>query len=64
MAAPSIMALADAPMLSVDDIDYMHDLADRGAGAPHDHYRVPAYATDLSRTAAGDRRDRGMRSDS
>ena len=49
MAAPSIMALADAPMLSVDDIVYMHDLADRGAGAPHDHYRVPAYATDLSR---------------
>jgi acetyl esterase/lipase len=26
----------------------MHDLADGGAGAPHDHYRVPAYATDLT----------------
>jgi acetyl esterase/lipase len=48
MAAPSITALADAPMLSIDDISYMHDLADRGAGAPHDSYRVPAYATDLS----------------
>ncbi len=48
MAAPSITALADAPMLSVDDINYMHDLADSGAGAPHDPYRVPAYATDLS----------------
>ena len=48
MAAPSIVALADAPMLSHDDIVYMHDLADTGAGAPHDHYRVPAYATDLT----------------
>jgi acetyl esterase/lipase len=35
-------------MLSVDDINYMHDLADSGAGAPHDPYRVPAYAADLS----------------
>ncbi len=48
MGAPSITELSDAPMLSVDDITYMHDLADSGAGAPHDHYRVPAYATDLS----------------
>jgi acetyl esterase len=48
MAAPSITALVDAPMLSHDDIVYMHALADNGAGAPHDHYRVPAYATDLS----------------
>jgi acetyl esterase/lipase len=48
MAAPSITALADAPMLSLDDINYMHALADSGAGAPHDGYRVPAYATDLS----------------
>jgi acetyl esterase len=48
MAAPSITALADAPMLSHDDIVYMHDLADTGAGAPRDPYRVPAYATDLS----------------
>jgi len=48
MAAPSITAMPDAPMLSVDDINYMHDLADSGAGALHDAYRVPAYATDLS----------------
>lgn len=48
MAAPSITALAHAPMLSLDDINYLHDLADSGAGAPHDPYRVPAYATDLS----------------
>jgi acetyl esterase/lipase len=48
MAAPTITALADAPMLSLDDINYMHDLADSGAGAPHDPYRVPAYATDLT----------------
>jgi acetyl esterase/lipase len=48
MAAPSIIALPDAPMLRHDDIVYLHELADTGAGAPHDHYRVPAYATDLS----------------
>lgn len=48
MTAPSITALTDAPMLSRDDIDYMHDLADLGVEAPHDPYRVPAYAADLS----------------
>jgi acetyl esterase len=48
MAAPSIVDLANAPMLSVDDINYMHDLADSGAHAPHNAYRVPAYATNLS----------------
>ncbi len=48
MAAQSITALVDAPMLSHDDIVYMHALADDGAGPPNDHYRVPAYATDLS----------------
>jgi acetyl esterase/lipase len=48
MGAPSITALPDAPMLRHDDIVYMHDLADSGAGVPHDHYRVPAYATDLT----------------
>jgi acetyl esterase/lipase len=48
MAAPSVTAQPDAPMLSLDDINYMHDLADRGVGAPHDAYRVPAYAADLS----------------
>ncbi|MBE1549110.1 acetyl esterase/lipase [Mycobacterium sp. OAS707] len=48
MAAPSVTTLADAPMLCLDDINYLHDLADGGAGAPHDAYRVPAYATDLT----------------
>ena len=48
MAAASIIALPDAPMLSLDDIIYMHELADSGTGAPHDEYRIPAYASDLS----------------
>ena len=48
MTAESMVALPDAPMLSHDDIVYMHELADAGSGAPHDQYRVPAYATDLS----------------
>jgi acetyl esterase/lipase len=48
MEAPSIIALADTPMLSLDDIHYMHYLAGAGAETPHDPYRTPAYATDLS----------------
>ncbi|MCV7303620.1 alpha/beta hydrolase [Mycobacterium barrassiae] len=48
MTVESISALADAPLLTRDDIDYMHDLADGGATAPHDQYRVPALATDLA----------------
>ena len=48
MGAGSVVAMPDAPMLTREDIDYMHELADRGAGAPHDPYRVPAYAADLS----------------
>lgn len=48
MAAPSIIAMADAPLLTHDDIVYMHGLSDTGAGPPQDRYRVPAYATDLS----------------
>ncbi|TQR86575.1 alpha/beta hydrolase [Mycobacterium hodleri] len=48
MAASSIVSQPDAPLLSLDDITFMHDLADRGAGPPHDAYRVPAYAADLS----------------
>lgn len=47
MAAESMLALTDAPMLAHDDILYMHELADVGAGA-HDAYRFPAYATELS----------------
>ncbi|WP_333890493.1 alpha/beta hydrolase [Mycolicibacterium gadium] len=48
LSAPSITALADAPMLTLDDIEYMHDLADAGAATAHDQYRVPAYAADLA----------------
>lgn len=48
LTAPSITALADAPMLSLDDINYMNELADRAAPPSHDAYRIPAYANDLS----------------
>jgi len=48
MTVPSISALADAPMLTRDDIDYLHALADGAAGPPSDPYLVPAYASDLS----------------
>ena len=48
MAAASIVAMPDAPMLALEDIRYMHELADPGAGEPHDAYRTPAYAADLS----------------
>jgi acetyl esterase len=48
MSAPSLAALADAPMLARDDIDYMHALADGDGGPPTDPYVIPAYASDLS----------------
>jgi acetyl esterase len=48
MNAASITALADAPILGRDDIDYLHALADGDAGPPLDPYLVPAYAADLS----------------
>ncbi|WP_433634905.1 alpha/beta hydrolase [Nocardia sp. CA-120079] len=48
MAAPSVLAMADAPMLVVDDIHFMHTLADTRVGAPEDAYRLPAYAADLT----------------
>ncbi|ABM13678.1 alpha/beta hydrolase [Mycolicibacterium vanbaalenii] len=48
MAAPSILANPHAPMLTHDDIVYLHELADIGAGTSHDTRRVPAYATDLT----------------
>jgi acetyl esterase/lipase len=47
MAAESMLALPDAPMLAHDDIVYMHELADTGTTAPPDEYRVPALARDL-----------------
>ncbi|BCI51072.1 alpha/beta hydrolase [Mycolicibacterium litorale] len=48
MTCESIRLLEDAPMLSRDDIDYMHELADRGVSAPPDAYRFPALATDFT----------------
>jgi acetyl esterase len=48
MTAPSLTALAAAPMLSLADIEYMHELADPDAGAPQHPYLVPARATDLT----------------
>jgi acetyl esterase/lipase len=48
MTVPSIAALADAPLLARDDIDYMHALVDGNAGPSRDPYLVPAYAPDLS----------------
>jgi acetyl esterase len=48
MAAAAITALADAPMLSRDDIDYLHALCDGDAAPLRDPYLVPAYAADLS----------------
>lgn len=48
MSVASIAAMPDAPLLTRDDIEYMHALADGDAGPPTDPYLVPAYATDLS----------------
>ena len=48
MTAPSLRALADAPMLNLADIEYMHELADAATGTPQDPYLVPANATDLT----------------
>ncbi|WP_082948211.1 MULTISPECIES: alpha/beta hydrolase [unclassified Mycobacterium] len=48
MTAPSVTSLADAPMLTRDDIDYMHSLVDGDAGAPSSPYLVPAYASELA----------------
>lgn len=47
MTTPSITLLVDAPMLSRDDIDYLHELADLG-GSDTNPYLVPASATDLT----------------
>lgn len=47
MAAASVLRNLDAPMLSHDDIVYLHEVADIGAVCAHDIRRVPAYATDL-----------------
>ena len=48
MTVASITTLTLAPMLTRDDIDYLHALADGEAGPPSDPYLVPAYTLDLS----------------
>lgn len=48
MSARSIVDMPDAPLLERDDIVYLHELADAGEPGLLDHYRVPAYAEDLS----------------
>lgn len=48
MGAPSLISNPDAPLLIHDDIVYLHEVADAGAGHPHDIRRVPAYAADLT----------------
>lgn len=48
MTCESIRSMPDAPMLCRDDIDFMHELADRGVSTPVDEYRFPAMATDLT----------------
>lgn len=48
MGAPSIVSNPQAPLLIHDDIVYLHELADVGAGPLHDIRRVPAYAADLT----------------
>lgn len=47
MAARSVVSQPAAPMLTHDDILFLHELAEIGASSPHDVRRVPAYATDL-----------------
>ncbi|RAV07608.1 alpha/beta hydrolase [Mycolicibacterium sp. GF69] len=44
LTVPSVQELPDAPMLSLADIEYMHELAD----GPEHPYAVPARADDLS----------------
>lgn len=44
LTVPSVTAMPDAPMLSLVDIEYMHELAD----GPDHPYAIPARAGDLS----------------
>jgi acetyl esterase len=48
MSAQSITDMPDAPMLTLDDIRYMHELTDTGADTEPGQYRIPAHAPDLS----------------
>ncbi|WP_217231492.1 alpha/beta hydrolase [Streptomyces anulatus] len=47
MAADSVLAFADAPGLSRDDLSYLHELARTGAPEPRPD-EIPAYAADLT----------------
>lgn len=49
MAADSIVSMPNAPMLSLEDIRYMHELTDMRADSPDASYLMPACATDLTR---------------
>lgn len=44
LTVPSVIAMPNAPMLALADIEYMHELAD----GPDHPYTVPARVTDLS----------------
>jgi acetyl esterase len=48
MTAQSITEMPDAPMLTVDDICYMHDLTDSRADTDTGPYRIPAHVSELS----------------
>jgi acetyl esterase len=48
MGASSITSMPDAPLLSHDDIVFMHETVDRSARTPPTPYLTPAFATDLS----------------
>ena len=63
MDAPSITAMADAPMLSRDDIDYLHEPRRRRRRATSRPVSGSGLCRRLVRPAAGDRGDRGLRSD-
>ena len=48
MFCASMQLMPDAPLLSRDDIDYMHELADHGVTSRPDEYRIPALAANLT----------------
>jgi acetyl esterase len=48
MGARSVVEMADAPMLSRDDISYFNELTDGPHGYPASPYRIPAFAANLA----------------
>ena len=48
MTVPSLSEFADAPILSRDDVLFLHEVADAGHLDPQHPYRVPAAVQDLS----------------